>query len=54
METTQPPTLTRRLPLELIAYVEAQQRPRETFGEAAKRLLMDTATSPVGKRSRAS
>ena len=39
METTAP-TQTRRLPVEVIKYIEDQQRPRETFGEATRRLLL--------------
>lgn len=52
METPTAPTQTRRLPLELIAFVEAQQRPRETFGEAARRLLLkrESADAPAGRR----
>ena len=29
----------RRIPADVIAWVEARQRPRETFGQALRRLL---------------
>jgi hypothetical protein len=42
METaTKPGTEVRRLTLDVIKYVEDRQRPRENFGEAARRLFLD-------------
>ncbi len=42
METaTKEGTLARKVTLDVIKYVEDSQRPRETFGEALRRLLFD-------------
>lgn len=40
METATAPTQTRRLPLDVIKFVEDKQLPRETFGEAVRRILL--------------
>lgn len=48
METeTKQGTEPRRLTLDLIEYVEARQRPRETFPEAARRVFMSGDPSDI-------
>jgi len=52
---TQPQARQQRVPTDIIQFVEDRQKPRETFGQALRRLLFeerrDDATRQAGRKA---